>query len=136
MLGPLGAWWLRERDEGLVVTREVVRVVRSRVHEGQSVLTVETLGGRVEEPAADHVIAATGHRVDIAALDFLGRGLRARLATSRGAPKLGVGCALSLPGLSFTGMLGGSSYGPAMRFVCGTGVASPRPAGRLAAAYG
>ncbi|WP_447038033.1 FAD-dependent oxidoreductase [Streptomyces sp. DSM 118878] len=136
VLGPLGAWWLRERYEGLVATREVARVMRSQVREGQPVLTVETLGGRVEELAADHVIAATGYRVDLAAMDFLGHGLRARLAASRGTPKLGAGYASSIPGLYFTGMLGGSSYGPVMRFVCGTEFASPRLAGHLAAACG
>lgn len=136
ILGPLGAWWLRDRYEGTVETREVRRIIKSDVREGSSVLRVETPGGRIRELTADHVIAATGYRVDIAAMDFLGPALRARLATSRGTPKLGAGYVSSIPGLYFTGMLGGSSYGPIMRFVCGTEFASPRVARHLARAHG
>ncbi|WP_030782779.1 hypothetical protein [Streptomyces sp. NRRL S-920] len=35
----------------------------------------------------------------------IGNALRARLAVSRGTPRLGAGCASSIPGPSFTGML-------------------------------
>ncbi|MCQ4209918.1 FAD-dependent oxidoreductase [Streptomyces longispororuber] len=136
VLGPLGAWWLRERFEGKVGVRDVAGVERVTVSEGAPVLTVRTHGGRLDDIAADHVIAATGYRVDLAAMPFLGEGLRTRLATSRGTPRLGAGYVSSVPGLYFTGMLGGSSYGPVMRFVCGTEFASPRLARHLAAAHG
>ena len=135
ILGPLGAWWLRDRFEGKVETREVRRVASADVQDGKPVLRVETLGGRVQELSADHVIAATGYRVDIAAMDFLGHELRARLATSRGTPKLGAGYVSSVPGLYFTGLPAAASYGPVMRFVCGT-IASPRLVGHLARAHG
>ncbi|MEV0529356.1 FAD-dependent oxidoreductase [Streptomyces sp. NPDC050439] len=136
ILGPLGAWWLRERFEGKVEKREVRRVMAADVRDGSPVLRVETLGGRVRELSADHVIAATGYRVDIAAMDFLGPALRARLTTSRGTPKLGAGYASSVPGLYFTGLPAAASYGPVMRFVCGTEFASPRLVGHLARAHG
>ncbi|MFH8487950.1 FAD-dependent oxidoreductase [Streptomyces longisporoflavus] len=136
VLGPLGAWWLRERYEGKVETREVRRVVSADVRDGSPVLRLETPRGRLRELSADHVIAATGYRVDIAAMDFLGPALRARLATSRGTPKLGAGYASSIPGLYFTGLPAAASYGPVMRFVCGTEFASPRLAGHLARAHG
>lgn len=136
ILGPLGAWWLRDRFEGKVETREVRRVASADVRDGSPVLRVETLGGRTRELSADHVIAATGYRVDIAAMDFLGHALRARLAVSRGTPKLGAGYVSSVPGLYFTGLLTAASYGPVMRFVCGTEFASPRLARHLAAAHG
>ncbi|WP_338697428.1 FAD-dependent oxidoreductase [Streptomyces sp. Q6] len=136
VLGPLGAWWLKERFEGKVAVREVAAVERVTVTDGAPVLTVRTHGDRLAEIGGDHVIAATGYRVDLAAMPFLGDGLRARLATSRGTPRLGAGYVSSIPGLYFTGMLGGSSYGPVMRFVCGTEFASPRLARHLAAAHG
>ncbi|WP_406373907.1 FAD-dependent oxidoreductase [Streptomyces sp. NBC_00647] len=136
VLGPLGAWWLRDRFEGKVAVREVRRIVRAAVTDGGPVLTVQTHGGRVDELSADHVIAATGYRVDIAAMDFLGHELRAELAVSRGAPKLGAGYRSSVPGLYFTGLPAAASYGPVMRFVCGTEFASPRLARHLVAAHG
>ncbi|WP_327671292.1 MULTISPECIES: FAD-dependent oxidoreductase [unclassified Streptomyces] len=136
VLGPLGAWWLKERFEGRVAVRDVAGIERVAVSQGAPVLSVRTLGGRADDLSADHVIAATGYRVDLAAMPFLGEGLRTRLATSRGTPRLGAGYVSSVPGLYFTGMLGGSSYGPVMRFVCGTEFASPRLARHLASAHG
>ena len=136
VLGPLGAWWLRERFENRVRVRDVERLVGAEAPDGSPVLTVRTHGGGTERLTADHVIAATGYRVDIAAMDFLGQGLRTRLAVSRGTPKLGPGCVSSVPGLYFTGLPAASSYGPVMRFVCGTEYASPRLARHLASAHG
>ncbi|MER6470410.1 FAD-dependent oxidoreductase [Streptomyces collinus] len=136
VLGPLGAWWLRDRFEGRVQVQEVDRVLAAEAQDGSPVLTVRTHAGGTERLCADHVIAATGYRVDIAAMDFLGHGLRTRLAVSRGTPRLGAGYVSSVPGLYFTGLPAASSYGPVMRFVCGTEFASPRLAGHLAAAHG
>lgn len=136
VLGPLGAWWLRDRFEGKVEVSEVSGIVRADVSDGHPVLTVQSPDGRAEELSADHVIAATGYRVDIAAMDFLGHELRTALAVSRGTPKLGAGYRSSVPGLYFTGLPAAASYGPVMRFVCGTEFASPRLAKHLAGAHG
>lgn len=136
VLGPLGAWWLRDRFEGKVAVHEVRRIVGAAAADGKPVLTVQTHGGRVDELTADHVMAATGYRVDLAAMDFLGHELRAGLSASRGTPRLGAGYRSSIPGLYFTGLPAASSYGPVMRFVCGTEFASPRLAKHLAAAHG
>ncbi|MGW7257066.1 NAD(P)-binding domain-containing protein [Streptomyces sp. NPDC054834] len=136
VLGPLGAWWLRDRFEGKVEVEEVERVAGADASGGSPVLTVRTHAGRTTQVPADHVIAATGYRVDIAAMDFLGHELRTRLTVSRGTPRLGAGYVSSVPGLYFTGLPAASSYGPVMRFVCGTEFASPRLAKHLAAAHG
>ncbi|MEV2233956.1 FAD-dependent oxidoreductase [Streptomyces phaeochromogenes] len=136
VLGPLGAWWLRERFEGKVKVSEVSRIVSSGSAGGHPSLAVQTLDGRVEELSADHVVAATGYRVDLAAMDFLGHELRTELAVSRGTPKLGAGFRSSVPGLYFTGLPAAASYGPVMRFVCGTEFASPRLVRHLVGARG
>ncbi|MCX4908006.1 FAD-dependent oxidoreductase [Streptomyces sp. NBC_00878] len=136
VLGPLGAWWLRARFEGKVQVSEVSRIVRSGSVAGRPALAVQTLGGRIEELSADHVVAATGYRVDLAAMDFLGHELRTELAVSRGTPKLGAGFRSSVAGLYFTGLPAAASYGPVMRFVCGTEFASPRLVGHLTRAHG
>jgi cation diffusion facilitator CzcD-associated flavoprotein CzcO len=136
VLGPLGAWWLRDRFEGRVQVSEVARITGAQESGGGAELTVRTHAGRTEHLGADHVIAATGYRVDVAAMDFLGPELRTRLAVSRGAPRLGAGYVSSVPGLYFTGLPAAASYGPLMRFVCGTEFASPRVAAHLAAAHG
>ncbi|QFQ99707.1 NAD(P)/FAD-dependent oxidoreductase [Streptomyces phaeolivaceus] len=136
VLGPLGAWWLRERFEGRVEAREVARVVRAGVIDGRPHVVVREQDGRTGELGADHVIAATGYRVDLGAMGFLGHELRTELGVSRGTPVLGAGFRSSIPGLYFTGLPAAASYGPVMRFVCGTEFASPRLARHLAVAHG
>lgn len=133
VLGPLGAWWLRDRFTGRVAVTDGRRVVRARVESGRPVLTLSGGTGAQRELAADHVMAATGYRMDVAALDYLGPGLRTQLTTSRGAPVLDAGYRSTVPGLYFTGLPAASSFGPVMRFVCGTRYASPRLASSVAA---
>ncbi|WAZ25441.1 NAD(P)-binding domain-containing protein [Streptomyces cinnabarinus] len=133
VLGPLGAWWLRDRFEGRTEITEVDRIIRADAPGRRPVLTVRTEDGRTRHLSADHLIAGTGYRVDIAAMDFLSPELRTELAVSRGTPKLGAGYRSSVPGLYFTGLPAAASYGPVMRFVCGTEFASPRLARHLAA---
>ncbi|OON78494.1 NAD(P)-binding domain-containing protein [Streptomyces tsukubensis] len=135
VLGPMGAWWLRERFEGKVEVHEVARIAGVHMDGDRPALEVRTLSGRPETVEGDHVLAATGYRVDVAALGFLGGGLLSRLAVSRGTPRLGAGYVSSVPGLYFTGLPAAGSYGPVMRFVCGTEFASPRLVGHLAAAH-
>ncbi|WUH53778.1 NAD(P)-binding domain-containing protein [Streptomyces sp. NBC_00442] len=134
VLGPLGAWWLRERFTGRVAVSDGRRIVRARVEGGRPVLTLSGGAGPERELSADHVMAATGYRMDVAALDFLGHGVRARLLTSRGAPVLDAGYQSSVRGLYFTGLPAAASFGPVMRFVCGTTYASPRLAASIATA--
>ncbi|MCX5204909.1 FAD-dependent oxidoreductase [Streptomyces sp. NBC_00237] len=126
VLGPLGAWWLRERFTGRVQVTDGRRIVRARVEDGRPVLTLGGGEGPSAEIGADHVMAATGYRTDVAAMDFLGDGLRTELVTSRGTPVLDAGYGSSVPGLFFTGVLAAGSFGPVMRFVCGTEYASKR----------
>jgi FAD-dependent urate hydroxylase len=114
----------------------VARVARAAVVDGRPLLALQGHEGRREEVAADHVIAATGYRVDLGAMGFLGHELRTELSVSRGAPVLGAGFRSSIPGLYFTGLPAAASYGPVMRFVCGTEFASPRLARHLAGAHG
>ncbi|MDJ1133736.1 NAD(P)-binding domain-containing protein [Streptomyces iconiensis] len=123
VLGPLGAWWLRERFTGRVGVTQGRRIVRTRAARYGGAL-LELAGGVPIE--ADHIIAATGYRPDISSLGFLGPGIRAALARSGPAPLLGPGFRSSVPHLYFTGLPAAASYGPVMRFVVGTGYASRR----------
>ncbi|MEU4200475.1 FAD-dependent oxidoreductase [Streptomyces sp. NPDC039022] len=132
VLGPLGAWWLRDRFVGRVQVTAGQRIVRARVEDGRPVLTLRAPDGRTGELAADHVLAATGYQVDLAAMDFLGQGLRTGVTVSGGGPRLDAGFGSSVPGLHFTGLPAAASFGPVMRFVCGTEFASRRVAEAVA----
>ncbi|SOE12890.1 Predicted flavoprotein CzcO associated with the cation diffusion facilitator CzcD [Streptomyces sp. 2323.1] len=136
VLGPRGAWWLRDRFTGRVRVTQGRRIVRATVRDGRPVLALRGADGQGGELVADHVLSATGYRMDLAALDFLGQGLRTGIVTRAGGPLLTAGFRSSVPGLYFTGLPAAASFGPVMRFVCGTEFASRRLARAVARAYG
>lgn len=136
VLGPLGAWWLRERFAGKVqvASGHALRGARIDGSSGRVVLSTAAPGGRAGEFAADHVLSATGYRVDLEALGCLAPELRAALTRTGGSPRLGADFGSSVPGLYFTGLPAAATFGPVLRFVCGTRWASPRLARAVAAA--
>ncbi|PZH19627.1 oxidoreductase [Streptomyces sp. NTH33] len=138
-LRPSGGWWLRDRVEGVVPVRTLHRVVRAEAAGSVVRLTVAGPGGRTEVLDVDHVLAATGYRLDLDAVPFLSpeilRALR-HVPGSR-APHLSPGFESSVPGLYFAGSLAAPMFGPMMRFVAGTAYTAARlarHAGRRVAA--
>jgi len=127
VLGPFGAWWLRPRVEGPVPVHLGHRL-DSAVPEREGVtLTFATRGGGQQIATFDHVMAGTGYRPDVDRLDFLEPGLRQAIARTAGTwPALGRSFNASVPGLYFTGLAAAATFGPLMRFVCGTGFAASR----------
>ncbi|MFI1168116.1 FAD-dependent oxidoreductase [Streptomyces sp. NPDC020801] len=136
-LGPSGGWWLRERVEGVVPVRTSCRVIRAEAAgAGAGVrLDVAGPGGAVESLDVDHVLAATGYRLDLDAVPFLSPGVRGALSYVPGskAPHLTGRFESSVPGLYFTGSLAAPMFGPMMRFVAGTEYAATRIARGAAA---
>ena len=119
-LRPAGAAWLQDRLEAVPMTFEA-RVVEARENGGQVELTLADTSRR----RVDHVLLATGYRVDIAGYDFLAGGLLQRVARVGGYPRLRSGFESSVPGLHFLGAPSAWSFGPLMRFVAGTEFAAP-----------
>jgi hypothetical protein len=132
VLGPAGAWWLRDRLEQRVPALLGHTVRRAVVVDRRVRLTLGTDGREGLELEADRVIAATGYRVRLEALRFLDPTLRSRLRTVADAPALTTSFESSVPGLYFAGMAAAYSFGPVMRFVCGTGFAARRVSRHLA----
>lgn len=133
VLGPSGAWWLRERveDRVPVLCHRTVRSVGT--DDGTVLLELAGIDGRPETLHADHLMLATGYRVDVDRLGLLDPGLRGRVRTSRGAPRLSSGFESSVPGLYFTGLAAAPTFGPVLRFVAGTGFAARKLVGAVAA---
>lgn len=129
-LGPAGAWWLRPRFEGVVPTRVGATVLAGRPDHDGLVLDLAGTGGTTQV-RVDHLVVGTGYRVGVERLGFLDPGLRSGLRRVAGAPALSRHFESSVPGLYFTGLAAANTFGPAMRFVCGTRVAAPRVAGHL-----
>ncbi|NUK24614.1 NAD(P)-binding domain-containing protein [Streptomyces lunaelactis] len=133
VLGPSGAWWLRERVDGRFPVL-CGRSVRSAVPEDATVrLELADTDGGTELLRADHLLMATGYRVDVDRLGLLEPTLRQAVRTFGGAPRLSAGFESSVPGLYFTGLAAAPSFGPVLRFVCGTGFAARQLADAVAA---
>ncbi|MFC1407994.1 NAD(P)-binding domain-containing protein [Streptacidiphilus sp. N1-12] len=133
VLGPSGAWWLRDRVHGRV---DVLtgRSVRSAVPAGGGArLTLADRDGGTAVLEADHVLSATGYRVDLDRMELLAPGLRGGLWRSGRAPHLSAGFESSVSGLYFTGLPAAATFGPVLRFVCGTGFAAGRLSRAVAA---
>ena len=118
-LGPAGASWLRARVEGKFSVR-TGRTVTEAAPDGDKVRLTVNGGSPREEFTADHVIAATGYRGDLARLDFLGDDLRSQVNSVNRTAAVGRGYQSSVPGLYFVGPMVAPSFGPVMRFVFGS----------------
>ncbi|MGP3684248.1 hypothetical protein ACTVZO_05965 [Streptomyces sp. IBSNAI002] len=132
MLGPSGAWWLKQRVVGKVPLFGDRRIIGATVRGSGVRLTVRSADGSVRQIESDHVIAGTGYRMRLDALGFLSPDVRIGLARTGGCPRLDDGLASSVPGLHFTGLPAAATFGPVMRCVCGTGTAAPRLAASVA----
>ena len=118
VLGPRGAWWLRDRVEGVIDVLSGHQVRGAEPH-GSGVRLL--LNGPAQSSIdVDHIIAGTGFRMDTARLTFLAEGLRTRIATLNGYPVLTRASESTVPGLYFTGALAAFGLGPSMRFIAGT----------------
>jgi|SRR5437764_5893812 cation diffusion facilitator CzcD-associated flavoprotein CzcO len=119
-LRPAGAAWLHDRLADVTITCNA-SVAGVREHGGQVELTLEDGSKRL----ADHVLLATGYRVDIADYPFLAAELLRKIARAGGYPRLRRGFESSVSGLHFLGAPSAWSFGPLMRFVAGTEFAAP-----------
>jgi FAD-dependent urate hydroxylase len=118
VLGPRGAWWLRDRVEGVIDVLHRYDV-RGAKPSGSGVRLLLD-GPEQSSIDVDHVIVGTGYRMDIARLAFLPTELRTRIATLDGYPVLTRAGESTVPGLYFTGAIAAFGLGPSMRFIAGT----------------
>jgi cation diffusion facilitator CzcD-associated flavoprotein CzcO len=116
---PAGAWWLKNRVVGKFPLLTSHEAIAAAERGGRLELSVRTDGDGVKKIVTDHVIAATGYRVDLGRVAFLDAALRGAIRTADGAPVLNSVFESSVPGLHFVGLASALSFGPVMRFVCG-----------------
>ena len=108
----------------LLLGRELLAVA---IEDSRVALTLSRKDGpHPEVLRVDHVIAATGFRVDLSRLTLLSPALRRDVAEYRGAPILTRNFESSVPGLYFIGPAAAASFGPMMRFTFGARYAARR----------
>jgi hypothetical protein len=130
-LGPAPPWFMKDKVVGKVPLLL-----------GRTIERVEALGGRIRlqlggegaerEILSDHVIAATGYKVDLRRLPFLGEKLRSRLLSVDDTPVLSANFEASLPGLYFAGLASANTFGPVMRFMIGADYTARRLSAHIA----
>jgi thioredoxin reductase len=130
--GPAGGWYMRDRILGRVPSLEGYTPHAGRVSGGQVHLHLSGADGSQREIAADHVIAATGYRVDLRTVEFLDETLRAEVKLISGLPVLSRNFATTVDGLYIVGPAAAFSFGPMFRFVLGARFTARRLARHLA----
>jgi hypothetical protein len=118
-LGPSGHWAWRERVEGKVPQLLGYALETARICKDKVVLRLHTDNGATRELVSDHVIAATGYRVDLRRLPFLDPELCSQIKLTESSPKLSRTFESTAPGLYFVGLAAAMSFGPVMRFAFG-----------------
>ena len=125
-LGPAAGWPMRDKVIGRVPVLSGHQLISAAVADGLPTLALRRRGGGDVVIQVDHIIAATGYRVDIRRLDFLEEPLLQRLEHVNQTPILSTHFESSIEGLFFVGPIAANSFGPLMRFAFGAGFASRR----------
>jgi len=122
--------WLRPRLKAVPVDQNREILAARRVG-NQIALTLDNATKQF-----DHVLLATGYRIDVDKKTMLDKQMRERIARHNGLPVLSGGFESSVPGLHFVGASAVGSFGPLLRFIAGAGFAArrvTRAAARMAA---
>jgi len=137
VLGPFPGWFMTKRVPGRIPILGGLEVTGAEVVGSQVRLTTKDPSDRSAKTlTVDHVIAATGYRVDVNRLTFLDDSLKKRIRTSAGYPALSGHFESSEPGLYFVGVASAATFGPVMRFVAGADFTVSNLSRRLASRRG
>ncbi len=119
-LGPMGGAFMRDRLIGKIQIKVGVQIAEATARGGSVHLYLRSRDGTLDVVRTDHVIAATGYKVDVQRLTFLDRRILDQIKCLRGAPILSAHYESSVPGLHFVGPIAAHSFGPVARFLFGT----------------
>jgi Pyridine nucleotide-disulphide oxidoreductase len=124
-LGPSAGWFVR--DKMARVPCSLGHTPQSaEVRDGKVRLCLRAMDGSERDVLTEHVIAATGYKVDLGRLSFLSAEIRSKIKTVKGAPVLSSTFESSVSGIYFAGLAAANSFGPVMRFAFGAGFAARR----------
>ncbi len=124
-LGPSAGWFVKDKM-ARVPSLLGYTPQSAEVQGGKVRLHLRAADGSERDVFAEHVIAATGYKVDLKRLPFLSAEIRSKIETVAGSPKLSSTFESSVPGIYFAGLAAANSFGPVMRFAFGAGFAACR----------
>jgi hypothetical protein len=131
-LGPAPGWFVRDAVVGRLPMHLSATITSARVVDERVRLVYSQPNAGETQIDVDHVIDATGYRVDLARIPFIEQSLQAELKNADGTPVLNRHFESSVRGLYFIGAAAANSFGPLLRFAYGAKFAAQRVASRLA----
>lgn len=123
-LGPSAGWFAKDKLIPRVPLVLGHTPEQAFVRDGQVHLTVRSAQGTTSELVADHIVAATGYKVDLQRLKFLSSEILSKIDAVNNTPILCSNFESSVHGLYFAGVSAANSFGPVMRFAFGAGFAA------------
>jgi hypothetical protein len=131
-LGPAGGWFMRDRIVGKIETLTNLAAESARIEDGKVALRLTRADGSHTELRTDHVVSATGYRVDLRKLPYLDPAMLPAIKELQGSPLLSRRFESTIPGLYFVGLPAAYTFGPVMRFAVGAEFTAPHQARHLA----
>ena len=125
-LGPAPGWFVRDQLVGRVPFQLGLRLDRAKIEDGRLQLQFIDPHGAMRAIVTDHVISATGYKVDLGRLAFLSPKIQSGIRSVEDSPVLSSNFESSIPGLYFVGAASANSFGPLARFAYGAGFTSRR----------
>jgi thioredoxin reductase len=132
-LRPAAGWPMKSRFLGKVRLVLGHSVQGAEAHENCLQLALRAPDGTTKEHITEHLIAATGYKPDLDKLGFLGDDVRSKIDAFERTPVLSPGFESSVPGLFFVGLAAANTFGPMLRFACGSDFTARRVAKQVAA---
>ena len=105
VLGPAPCWFIKEQVVGKIPLNVDASITEAKVQNGRVSLQLTDSAGAKKLLTTDHVIAATGYRVDLRRLAFMDSGLQSGVQSVQHTPVLSSNFESSVPGLYFVGRL-------------------------------
>lgn len=118
-LGPAAGWTVKKRILGKVQIRYGSHISQACARNGMVYLKLSSKNAGINEHASEHIIAATGYKVNLKALTFLSGDIRSRLVSDGQSPVLSRRFESSVPGMYFVGPAAANTFGPVQRFTFG-----------------
>ena len=118
-LGPAPGWFIKDLVVGKVPFHLGMKVSDVKEQNSRVALELQNGSDAGKHLVVDHVIAATGYKVDLQRLQFLDRQLLEGIRRVENTPVLSPNFESSIPGLYFVGTASANAFGPLMRFAFG-----------------
>ena len=132
ILGPAPAWFMKQQVVGKMPFNLGFSITHANVENGRVSLQLADSVGKQRTLVTDHVIAATGYKVDLRRLTFLDPDIQAEVRSVDQTPVLSSNFESSFSGLYFVGISSANTFGPLMRFAFGARFTAERLSSHLA----